>query len=294
MKVGFMGLGQMGRGMAGRLLDAGHELVVHNRSSAAAAPLQARGAQLAASPLDLLDADIVVSMLADDTAVEALCVASGFAERMPRGRLHLNMASVSLRMAQRLTDLHRAGGSDYVAAPVFGRPAAAAEGQLDIVAAGAASALARCAPLFAAMGKNVFIVGDEPHKATIVKIARNYMLAAAVESMGEAFALVRKSGVDAKAFYDLVTTTSFTGSSYRNYGKLMVERNFDNPSFPLKLGLKDVELALAAGGETRVPLPLAGMLREQHMGALNRGLGDKDWASMADYIAERAGLGEVK
>ena len=268
MKVGFMGLGQMGRGMAGRLLDAGCELIVHNRSSAATAPLEARGVRVAASPLDLLEAEVVVSMLADDAAVEALCIGSGFAERMPRSSLHLNMASVSLRMAQRLAALHRAGGS--------------------------AAARARCAPLFAAMGKHIFVAGDEAHQATIVKIARNYMLAAAVESMGEAFALVRKSGVDAKAFYELVTTTSFTGTSYRNYGKLMVERNFDNASFTLKLGLKDIELALAAGGDTQVPLPLAGMLREQHLGAMNRGLGDKDWASMADYIAERAGLGEIK
>lgn len=290
MKIGFMGLGLMGRGMAGRLLDAGNELIVCNRTASVADALRARGARVAATPLDLLDAEVVVSMLADDAAVEAMCITSGFAARLPAGRLHLNMATVSLRMAKRLTQLHREGGSDYAAAPVFGRPAAAEQGQLDIVAGGAAAALTRCEPLFAAMGKSVFIAGEEPATANIVKIARNYMLAAAVESMGEAFALVRKSGVDVKAFYELVTTTSFTGSSYRNYGKLMVERNFDNASFTLKLGLKDVELALAAGGDTQVPLPLAGVIREQHLGAMNSGLGDKDWASMADYIAARAGL----
>ena len=290
MKIGFMGLGLMGRGMAGRLLDAGNELIVCNRTASVADALRARGARVAATPLELLDAEVVVSMLADDAAVEAMCITSGFAARLPAGRLHLNMATVSLRMAKRLTQLHREGGSDYAAAPVFGRPAAAEKGQLDIVAGGAAAALKRCEPLFAAMGKSVFIAGEEPATANIVKIARNYMLAAAVESMGEAFALVRKSGVDAKAFYELVTTTSFTGSSYRNYGQLMVERNFDNASFTLKLGLKDVELALAAGGDTQVPLPLAGVIREQHLGALNAGFGDKDWASMADYIAARAGL----
>lgn len=290
MKVGFMGLGLMGRGMAGRLLEAGHELIVHNRTAAAGEPLRARGAGIAASPLDLLGADVVISMLADDTAVESMCIASGFATAMKPGCLHVNMATVSLRMAKRLTALHRAAGSDYVAAPVFGRPAAAEKGQLDIIAGGTAAALKRCEPLFAAMGKHVFVAGDEPAAANIVKIARNYMLAAAVESMSEAFALVRKSGVDARAFYELVTSTSFSGGSYRNYGKLMVDRTFDNASFTLKLGLKDVELALAAGGDTQVPLPMAGVIREQHIGALNRGLGDKDWASMADYIAERAGL----
>ncbi len=290
MKVGFMGLGQMGRGMAGRLLDGGHELLVYNRTAAAAAPLQLRGARVAAAPLELLDTEVIISMLADDAAVESMCIAPGLIAGMQAGSLHVNMATVSLHMAKRLTQLHREAGSDYVAAPVFGRPAAAEKGQLDIIAGGAPAALMRCEPLFAAMGKHVFIAGDEPATANIVKIARNYMLAAAVESMGEAFALVRKSGVDVKAFYELVTTTSFSGTSYRNYGKLMVERNFDNASFTLRLGLKDVELALAAGGETQVPLPLAGVIREQHLGALNRGLGDKDWASLADYIAERAGL----
>lgn len=290
MKIGFIGLGSMGRGMAGRLLEAGHDLTVYNRSAAPAAALQARGAKVAASPLELCDAEIVISMLTDDAAVESVCIASGFVGRLRAGSLHVNMATVSLRLARRLADLHRDAGSEYAAAPVFGRPAAAEKGQLDIVAGGPAAALQRCEALFAVMGKHVFMAGAEPTTANIVKIARNYMLAAAVQSMGEAFALVRKSGVDAGAFYELVTGTSFTGPSYRNYGKLMVERNFDNASFTLKLGLKDVELALAAGGDTQVPLPMAGVIREQNIGALNRGMGDKDWAVMGDYIAERAGL----
>ena len=290
MKIGFMGLGQMGRNMATRLLEHGHELVVYNRSAAAAEALAARGARMAATPADLFGAEVVVSMLADDAAVQAMWLDSGLAARMPRGGLHLNMATVSLQMAQRLAAVHREAGSDYVAAPVFGRPPAAAQGHLDIVIGGAAAARARCAPLFAVLGKTQFVAGDEPYKATVVKIARNYLLAAVVESFGEALALVRKSGIDATAFYELMTTTSFTGPSYRNYGRLMVERRFDEPGFTLKLGLKDVELALAAGGATQVPLPLAGAIREQHLGALNAGFGDKDWSSLAEYLAQRAGL----
>jgi 3-hydroxyisobutyrate dehydrogenase-like beta-hydroxyacid dehydrogenase len=290
MKIGFMGLGQMGRCMVGRLLDAGHELIVYNRTAAAAEPLRARGARVATSPADLFEAGVVISMLADDAAVEAMWIASGLIERMPPEGLHLNMASVSLRMGRRLAELHRAAGSDYVSAPVFGRPAAAARGQLDIVAGGAAPARKRCETIFTALGKSTFVAGDDPSKANIVKIARNYLLATVVESFGEALALVRKSGVDPVAFYELMTTTSFSGPSYRNYGKMMVERNFDQATFTLRLGLKDVELALAAGGDTQVPLPLAGVIREQHLGALNAGFGDKEWASLADYLAERAGL----
>ena len=171
---------------------------------------------------------------------------------MPRGHLHLNMATVSLSMGKRLAVLHGAAGADYVSAPVFGRPWVAAQGQLDIVIGGPAVARARCEPVFAALAKTQFVAGEEPFKANIVKIARNYLLASVVESFGEALALVRKSGVDPVAFYELMTTTSFSGPSYRNYGKLMVERKFDGAAaFTLRLGLKDVELALAAGGETR-------------------------------------------
>lgn len=290
MTIGFVGLGQMGRGMAARLLAAGHALRVHNRSAAAVEALCGQGATAATSVLELAGCEIVLSMLADDAAVQAACIDSGLVAAMPSGALHLNMASVSLAMAQQLTALHRAGGSAYVAAPVFGRPAAAAVGQLEIIAGGAPEALARCAPLFAAMGRHTCIVGDEPCKANVVKIARNYMLAAAVQSMSEAFALVRKSGIDVRTFYELVTAGSFSGGSHRNYGRLMVERRFDEAAFTLKLGLKDIDLALAAGGATGVPLPLADAMREQHLGALARGLGDKDWAVMADYMAERAGL----
>jgi 3-hydroxyisobutyrate dehydrogenase-like beta-hydroxyacid dehydrogenase len=290
MKIGFVGLGQMGRGMAGRLLGAGHVLMVHNRSAAAVEALRAQGAAAAASVLELAGCEIVVSMLADDAAVQAACIDSGLVAAMPRGTLHLNMASVSLALAQRLTELHRAAGSEYVSAPVFGRPAAAAQGQIEIIAGGPPAALRRCAPLFAVMGRHTCVVGDEPHKANVVKIARNYMLAAAVQSMSEAFALVRKSGVDVRTFFELVTANSFSGGSHRNYGRLMVERQFEQAAFTLKLGLKDIDLALAAGGATGVPLPLAEAMREQHLGALACGLGDKDWAVMADYMAGRAGL----
>lgn len=290
MKVGFIGLGQMGRGMAARLLNAGHELSVYNRSRAAAETLRAMGAQLAHEPVEALDAEVVITMLADDAAVEAVWIASGLIGKLASSGIHLNMGSISLSMGKRLTALHREAGNQYVSAPVFGRPPAAAQGQLDIVAAGPDGAIAHCKPLFDALGRQSFIIGVEPYQANIVKIARNYLLATVVASLGEAFALVRKSGVDPATFLNIITHTSFGAPAYKNYGRMMVEEKYDHATFVLRLGLKDVELALEAGDETQVPLPLADVIREQHLGAIAHGLGEKDWAALAEYIAHRAGL----
>jgi 3-hydroxyisobutyrate dehydrogenase-like beta-hydroxyacid dehydrogenase len=192
-------------------------------------------------------------------------------------------------VSRQLAELHRASGSPYVAAPVFGRPPSAATGQLDIVAAGADAAMKRCTPLFEALGRRWFSVGTEPHCANVVKIARNFLLGAIIESLGEAFALVAKSGVDPAAFLDIITSTSMNAPAYKNYGRLILEKP-EQPTFTLKLGLKDVELALAAAEETRVPMPLAELLRRQHLAAVERGYGEKEWASLGNYIAECAGL----
>lgn len=289
MKIGFIGLGQMGRGMAGRLLESGHELIVWNRSRAVAETFRPRGAAVAERPDELLDAEVVITMLADDAAVEAVWIASGLVRQAPPSIVHLNMASVSLRMGRRLTDLHRAAGTPYVSAPVFGRPPSAATGQLDIIAGGAAAALAHCVPLFEALGRRWFNVGTEPHCANIVKIARNFLLGSIIESLGEAFALVQKSGVDPAAFLDIITSTSMNAPVYKNYGRLILEKP-EQATFTLRLGMKDVELALAAGDDTGVPLPLATLLRTQHLAAIEHGYGDREWAALGNYIAERAGL----
>ena len=289
MKIGFIGLGQMGRGMAARLLQQGHELIAWNRTYAVAETLQQRGATAAKRLEETLDAEVVITMLADDVAVEAVWIASGLVNRMPAAVVHLNMASVSLRMALRLARLHQDRAGHYVSAPVFGRPQAAASGQLDIVAAGPRDALAHCVPLFEALGKRWFDVGTEPAHANIVKIARNFLLGAIIESLGEAFALVEKSGVEPAQFLDIITSTSMNAPAYKNYGRLMITPP-PEVTFTLKLGLKDVELALQAGGDTGVPMPTAALIREQHLATIARGYGDNDWAALGNYIRECAGL----
>jgi 3-hydroxyisobutyrate dehydrogenase-like beta-hydroxyacid dehydrogenase len=237
----------------------------------------------------VLDADVVITMLADDAAVEAVWIAQRLIAKMPATAIHLNMASVSLRLAQRLRALHEEAGTAYVSAPVFGRPAFAADGQLDIIAAGPRDALTRCTPLFEAMGRRWFDVGEDATHANIVKIARNFLLGSIIESLGEAFALVQKSGVDPAQFHDIITGTAMNCPAYKSYGRLIIDQP-EHATFTVRLGLKDIELALEAGGDTAVPMPLAGLMREQHIAAIARGYGDREWAAVGNYIAETAGL----
>ena len=279
----------MGRGMGERLLERGHELVVWNRTPEAAQALEERGARAAASAEHALQAEIVITMLADDAALDDVWVVPQLPRRMPAGTVHLNMASVSLAMAKRLTSLHAACEARYVSAPVFGRPHAARSGELDIVAAGERESLGRCVPLFEALGKRWFDLGDDATQANIVKIARNYLLGTIVESLGEAFALVAKSGVEPARFLEIITTTSMSAPAYRNYGRMIIEKP-EQPTFTLRLGMKDVELAIEAGDETGVPMPMAAVIRDQHAAAIARGYGERDWAALGNYIAEQAGL----
>jgi 3-hydroxyisobutyrate dehydrogenase-like beta-hydroxyacid dehydrogenase len=278
----------MGRGMAARLIDRGHELIVWNRTRAAVEPLCRQGATAARDPTETLRAEIVVTMLADDAAVDAIWLAEKLVENVPGGTLHLNMASVSLRMAERLTSAHECRGTAYVSAPVFGRPHAARAGELDIVAAGQREAIARCVPLFEALGKQWFDVGPRPPHANLVKIARNYLLGAIIEGLGEAFSLVGKSGIAPAQFLEIITSTSMNAPAYKNYGGLMIAPP-ENPTFTLRLGMKDVELALQAGADTGVPMPTAAAIREQHVAAIAKGYGDRDWAALGNYIMDAAG-----
>jgi 3-hydroxyisobutyrate dehydrogenase-like beta-hydroxyacid dehydrogenase len=273
MKIGFVGIGQMGREMSVRLIDAGHDLVVWNRSPAASRKLGDR-ARVVSHPEEAMDAEVVITMLADDAAVQAVWLAP----RMKARGVHLNMATVSLRVARELARLQE----DYVSAPVFGRPQAAAKGELDIIAAGPAPALERCAPVFKPLSRQVFVIGTNPEHANAVKIARNFLLATVIESLGEAMALVRGSGVKAEEFLNILTSTSLAAPAYKNYGRLMVERAYEPAQFSMELGLKDVELALATAREKGISLPSGELIREHLLEAIERGHRQKDWAGLAE------------
>ncbi len=288
MDVGFIGLGEMGRAMAANLLKAGHRVRAWNRSPGAARALG--GAVAVAEAGEAFAGDAVVTMLADDAAVRAVVLDGGLLDRAPENLVHVMMATISVALARELDERHRARGIAFVSAPVFGRPDAAAAAKLNILAAGDDSAVARVEPLFDAMGQKTWRLGAEPHRAAVVKIAGNTMIAAAIEAMGEATALARAYGVQPADILDILTTTMFASPVYQGYGRHIATGTFEPAGFRLRLGLKDVRLALQAGDEAGVPLPFASVLRDNLLEAVARGDGDKDWAALARVVHRRAGL----
>jgi 3-hydroxyisobutyrate dehydrogenase-like beta-hydroxyacid dehydrogenase len=290
MKVGFIGLGGMGLAMAENLLRAGHDLTVYNRTRARAAGLS--GVRLATTPREAAaGAEVLISMLADDAAVEQVILgADGAVHGLGAGAVHAGMSTISHGLTRRLATEHAASGQLYVAAPVFGRPEAARAAKLWIVAAGPSEAIERCGPLFDAMGQGTEVVGDDPLRAAVVKIAGNFLLAAAIEAIGEAFALARKHGVEPARLLEIVNGRLLRSPVYENYGRIIAEERFDPPGFRLRHGLKDAKLALAAGDDAAVPLPIASLVRDRYLEAMAQGWGDLDWAALARVSAIAAGL----
>lgn len=290
MKIGFLGLGGMGRGMAGNLIKAGHEVTVWNRSQGPVSALAAQGAKVASTPGEALQGDIALSILADDAALFSVFDDATLAQAAP-GLVHANMATVSIDAVRCVMAGHARHGIGYVGAPVFGRPDVAAAGKLNIIASGSDAGIARVQPAFDVMGQKTWVVGSDPALAHTVKIAGNLMIAAAIEMLGESLTLAEKGGVDPKLFAEIMTSTIFSAPVFKNYAGIITEKRYDPAAFKLKLGLKDVNLALAAGSSTQTPLPLASLMRDHFLEAIAHGDGDKDWAALAEVVARKAGLG---
>jgi 3-hydroxyisobutyrate dehydrogenase-like beta-hydroxyacid dehydrogenase len=237
--------------------------------------------------------EVLITMLADDAAVEAVMFGDqGALQGLARGAIHVSMSTIGHAFSRRLATEHVARGQKYVAAPVFGRPDAAQAAKLWIVVAGPGDAVERCRPLFDAMGQGVEVIADDPPLANVVKLAGNFVLASAIETMGEAFALVRKHGIDPKRFLDIANGRLIRSPVYENYGNLIVGQRYQPAGFKLRHGLKDVRLALAAGEEVTVPLPVGSLLRDHYLAAMARGWSDLDWAALAKLSALNAGLEE--
>ena len=293
MKVGFIGLGNMGLPMARNLLRAGHSLTVYNRTSGRAEQLAADGAMIAGSASEAArEAQVVITMLADDQALRSVVFGQGVLGAMAPGAIHLGMCTISVAFSRELAEAHAAAGRGYVAGPVFGRPDAAAAARLWVVAAGAAEHVETCRPLMEAMGRAVSVVGADPWVANVVKVTGNLMIATTIEALGEAFALQRKWGVAPRAFLEVVNGALFQSPLYANYGGLIADEKYEPAGFRLRLGLKDTRLALEAAEAVSVPLPLASLLRDHFLTAVANGKGEMDWAALALLAAENAGLGK--
>lgn len=290
MKIGFIGLGNMGAAMAANLLKAGHEVTAYNRSPDKVTALAALGAHPAAEVADACRGDAVITMLADDTAVEAVTFGdNGILAELAAGAVHVSSSTISVALAQRLTDEHGGAGHGFVAAPVFGRPEAATAAKLFVVAAGTPAAVTTVWPIFDAIGQRTFVLGEEPRAASLVKISGNFLIASVIESLGEAMALVGKAGVDKQQYLELLTSTLFDAPVYRTYGGLLAREEFSPAGFAVPLGLKDVKLALSAGEELHVPLPVASLLRDRFLTLLATGGGNLDWSAVGALSAWEAG-----
>src|SRR5579883_352592 len=291
MHIGFIGLGKMGAGMARNLLRAGNRMAVYNRTHEKAEALAADGARVCPSAGQAaLGCEAVFTMLADDAAVEEVVFGKdGILSTLARGSIHIASTTMSTALARRLAAEHARRGQQFVSAPVFGRPDAAEAKKLLVIAAGPDDVVARCRPLFDAIGRQTFVAGNEPWQANTLKLCGNFMIASLIEAFGEANATLRKAGVSPQLFLEVMN--ALMGSPiYANYGKMIADENFSSAGFALTLGLKDVRLALAAADELAAPMPLASLLRDHFLSALAAGQADLDWSSMARVAARNAGL----
>ena len=292
MKVGFIGLGQMGGAMALNLVKAGHDVTVYNRTQAKAQALVAQGARAGRTVADACRGEAVITMLADDHAVEdAAFGETGIVASLAKAALHISASTISVALSERLTDAHARAGQLFVSAPVFGRPDAAAAAKLVVAAAGPAVALETAKPLFDAMGQGTFVLGETPSSANLVKLSGNFLIASVIESLGEAVALVTKGGVDRHAYVNLLTSTLFGAPVYKVYGGLIADEKFTPAGFAAPLGAKDIRLALAAAESLRVPMPIASLLRDRFLALLAQGGDQLDWSAISTLAAKDSGQG---
>ncbi|WP_445170874.1 NAD(P)-dependent oxidoreductase [Mycolicibacterium sp. Dal123E01] len=291
MRIGVIGLGNMGAGIAANLIKAGHDVTVYNRSRPKVDALAAQGARPADTVADACGGDVVLTMLANDDAVAGVAFGDdGIIASVAPDTVHISSSTISVGLAKRLTEAHRDGG--FVTAPVFGRPEAAAAAKLFVVAAGPADTVNAVTPVFDAIGQRTFVVGEDPSAANLVKLSGNFLIGSVIESLGEAMALVTKGGVDRHQYLDILTSTLFAAPVYKTYGGLIADEQFEPAGFAAPLGHKDIGLVLSAAEELRVPLPIASLLRDRFLRLLAEGGENLDWSAISSLAAADAGASD--
>jgi len=290
MKVGLIGLGNMGSGMAASLLKGGHDVTVYNRTPSKAQALVGQGARYAAQVADACRGEAVITMLADDLAVESVVFGdAGVIKSLARGAIHISSSTISVALSEKMAAAHAASGQGFVSAPVFGRPEAAAAAKLFITAAGAPDAVDACMPLFESIGQRTFRFGDNAPDANLIKLCGNFLISSVIEALGEALALVGKAGLDQHQYVDFLTSTLFNAPVYKTYGGLIADKKFVPAGFAAPLGFKDNRLVLAAAEKLRVPLPLASLIYNRFLTLLARGGESLDWSAFSQLAAEDSG-----
>ncbi len=294
MNVGFIGLGNMGSGMARNLIKAGHSLTVYNRTRSRAEELRPLGATVVTTPAEAASGvQVLITMLADDDAVENSLFGPGRAlQSLPAGSVHISMSTISVSLSRKLVGAHREKQQHYVAAPVFGRPDAAASAKLFIVAAGPTNQIERCQVLFDVMGQKTFVVNQDPPSANVVKLTGNFLITTAIEGLAESCALVQKANVEPEKFLEIMTSSLFAAPVFKNYGEIIVKSQFEPAGFKIPLGFKDNRLILALAEEVAAPMPMASLIHDRFLTAMAQGLSNEDWSAIARVSRRNAGLEE--
>jgi len=288
--VALFGLGQMGLGMALRLLEGGYKLNVYNRTPEKAKPLVEKGAELFENPAAAVSATkVLITMLSDDHAVMAL-TKNEVLQALGDGGIHLSMSTISPAAAEELSRSHTKQGNYYLACPVFGRPDAARAGKLWLCLSGDESAKSRVRPLLEVMGQGIYDFGPSPAAANLAKLSGNFLIASAIEAMAEAFCLAEKNRVDPNQVHAVLSQTLFNCPIYHNYGRLILDQNFSPPGFTLALGGKDMRLVRDTARNSEVSMPLASLLEDRFLRSLAKKRGDLDWTAIALDQREAAGL----
>lgn len=288
-QIGFMGLGTMGRPMVRRLVAAGHEVKVWNRSAGPVAGAVADGAIAADGVEDVFACSTVLSILADDRSVTERILESGVLDSASC-RVHVNLATVSASLAAEATAAHAEAGIGYVGAPVLGRAEVAEAGMLNVLVAGDPRHVEQARPALEPLAAKLWELGPDPAQANVVKIAVNFLLGSAIEATAEGVALVQSYGVSPHTFIDLISNSLFPGPVYKTYGGLMSDRRYEPPGFTTRLGLKDMRLALSAAHGRDLPLPTASLVQDALIEAIAAGWSESDWAVLGELARRRAGL----
>lgn len=289
-KIAFFGLGNLGSAIADSLIRAGFELTVWNRTSAKAQPLVDLGAKMAENPIDaIIPGGIVISVLADDTAVEEIFSVE-LIERLGKNGVHISMSTISPEISRQLAKLHEWSGASYVAAPIFARPEAVKARTGNISISGNEAARERAKPILQTFVKGIYDFGDDPGAANVVKLAGNFMIAASLEMMGEAFTMAEKNGISRQSIYEMLTQTLFAAPVFQNYGRIVAQHVYEPAAFKLPLGLKDINLTLKAASDVNVSMPMADLVRNRFISAIAKGRENLDWGALAMGASDDAGL----
>ena len=295
MDAGLIGLGKMGKGIARNLLRGGHGLTVYNRTTERAEALRGDRARVARSVVEACGSGVVMTMVANDVALESVVYGEkGILASLPAGGVHISLSTISVALSDRLAADHGRARQEYVAAPVFGRPEAAASATLIVVAAGPAASIERAKPLFASMGSRLMVFGEKPSLANVVKLCGNFLFVCVIETLAETFAFARKSGVDPAVLHDFLTSTMLNTPIYKMYGSMLTQDKYEPAGFETRLGFKDVRLVLQAAESAAVPMPVASVIHDRLVTAIARGNAEKDWSVLGRIAAEDAGLPPIK